>query len=273
MAIIGDSATSNFFISMAEVRIGPLTEALALTSEHSIGLLDSATVSFAAESVDLKAGLPKRIYDTQITDQSGTVSMDMREYSKRNMQILLGHSPTPYTSRVEASLLSDALMTGNTIILQSSEGAQFAEEDLVLICPKATVSQADLTYAEVTNVSQDTLTLGPRTTPLLFDYVAGDKVILQEPIPIGANTTTQYFTAQVLGVNRAGIPIGFILWKCALSSGLEVSMNADDFNTNTGELKILTPSAADISVGGDLYEVRDMVAKYPQGMTTFPGDI
>lgn len=274
MAQIGDASTSRFFISQAEVRIGPLTSAMALTQAHSVGLLNSATVTFNIESVDLEAGLPRKLFDTQVISQLGSVSMEMREYSRRNMQMLLGYSPDAYVSRVETTLAAPVTKaTGTSIVVQAGDGADFAEGDLVGIYPASAVNQANLTYAEVTGVATDTLSLGPYTLPLLFDYAANDKVFKATPVAIGANSTTQYFSVQVLGSDRRGLPVGFIFWKCAMSSGLEVGFNSDDFNSNSGELKILSPSAADLAVGGDLHTVAAQVAKYPLGMSLFGGDV
>lgn len=274
MSQIGDASTSRFFISQAEVRIGPLTSAMALTPVHSIGLLNSATVSFNIESVDLEAGLPRKLFDTQVISQLGTVAMEMREYSRRNMQMLLGYTPEAYVARVETTLAAPVnKVSGTTITVATGTGASFTAGDLVGIYPASAVNQAELTYAEVTLVAGDVLTLGPYTLPLLFNYLTGDKVFKATPVAIGANATTQYFSVQVLGADRRGLPVGFIFWKCAMSSGLEVGFNSDDFNTNSGELKILSPSAADLAVGGDLNTVAAQVAKYPLGMSLFGGDV
>lgn len=274
MALIGDSQTSKFFISMAEVRLGPMEKAMRLLPTHSIGLLNSATVSFAAESVDLEAGLPRKIYDTQIISQLGTVAMEMREYSRRNMQFLLSYAPEEYTDQVIDTLTGVVAADLPSTVLAVSDGNNFTIGDVVLIYPSDITMQGNVSYARVTDVTINDVTVVTNTLEmgLPFGYAAGDYVVKSQPIPIGANSTTQYFTAQVLGTDRQGVPIGFTLWKCALASGLEVGFNADDFNTNAGELKILTPSAADISSGGSLEGVADLVTAFPQGMATFGGD-
>lgn len=276
MALIGDSQTSKFFISMAEVRLGPMAKAMRLLPEHSIGLLNSATVSFAAESVDLEAGLPRKIYDTQIVSQLGTVAMEMREYSRRNMQFLLSYAPDAYTAQV-ATTVATAPVAANATSVEVTSSAGLSVGDIILLYPANAVNQGNVSYAKITNIASNVLTIVTNTetgeTGLPFGYGIGDNVVAAQPIPIGANATTQYFTCQVLGTDRQGMPIGFTLWKCALSSGLEVGFNADDFNTNPGELKILTPSAADIGSGGALEGVADLVTSYPQGMATFGGDI
>ena len=271
MSQIGDARTDRFFISPAEVRIGALSKAFRLLPDDSIGLLNSATVTFNIESVDLEAGLPRRLYDTQIVSQLGSVAMEMREYSRRNMQMLLGYAPDDYVAKTEATLSAPAVQdTDNSITLQAGEGSKFAQGNIIAICSADLTKQAQVTYAEVTSVTVDTLSL---SQTVMFNYATNDKVFNAEPIPIGANTTTQYFTAQVLGTARDNNPVGFIFWKCALSSGLEVGFQGDDFNTNSGELKILAPSAADLAVGGPLNHVAAQIANHPNGMALYGGDL
>lgn len=279
MAQIGDSQTSRFFISQAEVRLYPMNQAMKGLPTHSIGLLNSATVNFSTESVDLKAGLPRKIYDTQIVEQLGTISMDMREYSRRNMQFLLGYSPEDYVAQTSSTLAIDADSGTGSVTVAVGDGAKFTKRNgsvagsLVCIYPADPVRQGEMTYAEVTNIVGDVLTLGPVSNCLLFDYKAGDLIFDVEPLAIGANSSTSYFGAQVLGISRTGQPVGFTFWRVASSSGLGIGFQADDFNTNPGELKILSPSSADLAVGGDLYDVRTLVASYPQGMAQFGGDV
>jgi hypothetical protein len=200
--------------------------------------------------------------------------MEMREYSRRNMQMLLGYTPEAYVSRVETLLAAPIVAaSGTTATVSTGDGADFTVGDLVGVYPASAVNQANVTYAEIMSKAGDVLTLGPRALPFLFNYAVDDKLFRVSPLAIGANSTTQYFSSQVLGTDRRGLPVGFVFWKCAMSSGLEVGFNSDDFNSNTGELKILAPSASDVAVGGDLYDVASLVVKYPLGMALFGGDV
>ena len=91
MAIkLGSPRTTKFSIGTAELRIGPLLEAMKLKQENSIGLIDNATVEVSQESVDLTGGFPKVLVDTAVVSQESSITATLREYSRRNLQVMLG---------------------------------------------------------------------------------------------------------------------------------------------------------------------------------------
>lgn len=273
MAKIGDARTSRFMISTPEVRVGPLSLANKLTQTHSIGLLNSATVSFSVESVDLEGGLPRVLYDTAITSQPGTVAVEMREYSRRNLQMLLGYTPDVAAAADNvSSLASGALAAATEITVQSGDGDNFEIGEVIGIYQAGPTNIANICYCLIASKATDTLTLDANT-PLLFDYSADDPVFSAQPLAIGAISQTNYFSMQVLGTRRDGTPTGFMFWKCALSAGLEMAFSADDFGTNPGEFKILQPSAAEYGAGGPLEHVADLIADFPLGMYLGGGDV
>ena len=115
MPKFGDAQTSRFVITAAEFRIGPLTSANKLLPTNSVGLLTSATVTFNVESVDLEGGLPRVLFDTAVTSQVGTIAAEMREYSARNVSLLLGYTPQAYTSDRLTTLDADVAAGGTSI--------------------------------------------------------------------------------------------------------------------------------------------------------------
>lgn len=273
MAKLGDARTSRFLISAPEVRVGPLDQANKLKQEHSIGLLNSATVSFAVESVDLEGGLPRVLYDTAVTSQPGSVAVEMREYSRRNLQMLLGYTPSATASMdVKSNVAADATAGAVTIDVTASDGANFSAGQLVGIYQDGPTNTANISYCKIESIATDTLTFIAET-PLLFDYAIGDHLFNAQPLALGAIDQTNYFTLQVLGTRRDGTPSGFLFWKCALSAGLEMAYSADDFGTNPGEFKVLNPSAAEYGTGGPLEHVAELIADFPLGIYLGGGDV
>lgn len=275
MPKLGDAQTSRFVITPAEFRIGPMSEANQLLPSNSVGLLASATVTFNVESVDLEGGLPKVLYDTAVTSQPGTIAAEMREYSARNISLLLGYTPQTYKADRKANLASDAIAGATTIDVGVGEGAQYIPGDLIGIYPAEPQDVANISYCLVASVLVDAITLDA-DTPTLFAYdgtTSPAKVFAADPIPVGAVTSTNYFASQVLGTRRDGQPMGFIFWKCAISSGLEMAFSSDDFGTTPGEFKILQPSASDFGTGGPLEHVAALIANNPLGMYVGGGDL
>lgn len=272
MAKLGDARTSKFQISPAEVRISSLSNANKLTSTHSIGLLNSATVAFNVESVDLEGGLPRVLYDTAITAQPGTVSVEMREYSRRNIELLLGYTPSAVVTELATTLTADATL--GAVALTVADETGFAQGDLIGIYPSTPQDVADISYCLVTSTAANTLNLSS-DTPTLFAYDGTTNkanIFRVSPVAVGNVTSTNYFSMQVMGLNRVGQPIGFQFWKCALSSGLEMAYSSEDFGTTPGEFKILQPAAAEYGTGGDLEHVAALIANYPLGMYMGGGD-
>lgn len=275
MPKLGDAQTSRFVITPAEFRIGPMSEANKLLPSNSVGLLNSATVTFNVESVDLEGGLPRVLYDTAVTSQPGTIAAEMREYSARNISLLLGYTPQAYVADRKAVLAADATSGATSIDVATGEAAQYNPGDLIGIYPAEPQDVANISYCLVDSIAVDTITLDTNT-PTLFAYngtTSPANVFAAEPVPIGAVTATNYFSSQVLGNRRDGVPMGFMFWKCAISSGLEMAFSSEDFGTTPGEFKILQPSAADFGTGGPLEHVAALIANNPLGMYMGAGDL
>ena len=99
MAIkLGSPRTTKFSIGTAELRIGPLSSAMKLKQENSVGLIDNATVEVSQESVDLTGGFPKVLVDTAVVSQESSITATLREFSRRNIQVLLGEGVVPIAS-------------------------------------------------------------------------------------------------------------------------------------------------------------------------------
>lgn len=265
---LGTPQTNKFKIGTAEVRIGPLSSANKLKQSHSIGLLDNVTVEVTQNSVDLEGGFPKTIVDTALVSQSITVTANMREYSRRNLKVLLGgavetSAPTDTPSTVSTSVAVDA----TSVPLQTGEGANHTAGEMVVIYPAG--RPEDVTIALIASIAVDTLTLDAGTPTLhAYDGTAETiHVFNAQQLAIGDISQTNYFAMQVVEVERAtGNPTGFVFWKAALASGVTVGSNADDFAATDFVAKVLKPAASDYGVGGDLNHLANVIPSHPTGM-------
>ena len=89
MANIGAAKSRKFAIGTSELRIGPLNMAGRLTQDYTVGLIDTAVLSVEQTVVDLKGGFPQTIMDSAVTDQSAQITATCREFSRRNLGIML----------------------------------------------------------------------------------------------------------------------------------------------------------------------------------------
>lgn len=270
MANLGSAQTSKFSIGTAELRIGPLGSAGQLEQSHGVGIIDNATVSVSQNSVDLLGGFPQKIIDTAIISQESSLTATLREYSKRNIDVLLGNAISDYAAAVTTdSVTLDATSTaGTTLNLPLNEGANWVKGDIFVL--HSITDPADVNVCMVESVAVDVLTLNTGT-PTTFDAAIGDLLFRAEESAVGNISETNYFAVSLVQKQRVkqgntSKPAVWNFWKGAISAGMEYSTSADDFGSTELAIKLLEPSAADYATGAALEHLASVIPSYPTGM-------
>lgn len=262
---IGSPRTEKFSIGTAELRIGPLASAGRLGAANSMGLIDDATVTVAQESVDLEGGLPKKLVATAIVRQTSEISATLREYSRRNINVMLGNGvsasePAAVSTTVDNS---GSPVAAAAVSLPLASAAGLAAGDLLVAYNVGRPEDAQV--LEVDSISTNVVTLATHT-PILVALEDGAPVFLANQVAVGAVSKTNYFSCMVLGQDfSTGAPTIWNFWKAAISSGLEYQTNASDFASTGITIKSLEPSAADTGTGGPLEDFAAQVAAHPVG--------
>lgn len=265
MASLGAAKTGKFAIGTAELRVGPLTLAGKLNRKHGVGLIDSATLNVEQTSVDLKGGFPQVIMDTQVTDQSAQVTATLREFSRRNLGILLG----------QGLIYDDSNDNENDFITTIGTGGLAANTTsipLVAAPPAGSwlsiYSAADAAESVIVKLNDGSTTTLDTNFTSSVAFPAGSKVSRLAPISVGNVSQVQYFSVQMITIDRqSGRPKVANFWKAAIGSGMSLANNATDFASTEMVLKILQPSLADYEqVGSPLYHLRNVIGAYPMGM-------
>jgi hypothetical protein len=274
MATLGAPRTTKFQIGTAELRVGPLSLANKLTQAHSVGLIDSVTIEIAQDSVDLEGGFPRAPVDTAIVRRNGSITATMREYSRRNIRIMMGEGvDTVEPSDVASLVVSNVAADATSVSVSGGTGADFTAGDVVVIYPEG--DPASISVCRVESISTDTLTLDA-DTPTLHAYdgtSATIKIYVAQQVGIGAVQTTAYFAAQVVQVERkTGRPVGFNVWKSTIATGMSMGTNAEDFASTDLQIKMLDPAAAEYASGGVLEHIGVFVPSHPQGMMFYGAD-
>lgn len=274
MAKLGSPQTNKFAIGTAEVRVGPLTLANKLTQSHSVGLVDEATLEVSQESVDLEGGFPQVIVDTAIVRQSASLTATLREYSRRNMQVLTGGAAsTTLETDVRSLVVTNAASGATSFDVTASEGANFTAGDLVVIYPEG--DPAAVSICLVDGITTDTLTLNANT-PTLHDYDGTTltiNVFVAKPVSIGGVSSTNYMAVQFIQTDREhGQPVVGNFWKAAVGAGMTLGTNATDFSSTELNLKLLQPAAAEYGTGGDLEHLAAIIPSHPTGFLAAGGD-
>lgn len=275
MALGTPVSTNKFQIGNAEVRIGPQTKANKLTQANSVGLLESCTVRFDQQSVELKAGIPKTLIDSKIIETTITVEARAYEYSRRNIMVMTNGGVLDIANEPAEAMgdIKAAANTSATTFQTSIPHGSLAVGDLLVVYSpgspeKVSVVRVDNKAAGTTgNESGSTVTIVPAKTPLLFDITTSDKVYRANQLALGANNATNYFTLDVFGLeNASGKPIGFKFWKAAVSGGLEYSFSNDNYAVTPLTFKILLPAASEYAALAPLAHMSDIIPLHPLGM-------
>lgn len=265
MAKLGSPVTREFNIGTAEFRVGPLTAAGRLTQGNSVGLVDSGTLSVEQTSVDLEGGFPQQIVDTSVVKQAATATAVLREYSRRNLKLMLGEGVETTAPSTTASLVTtDIAALGATFDVSAGEGANFADGDVVVIYVDN--RPETVTIGRVDSIATDTVTLENGIPEAIAGTTETVNVYVVNPIAIGGITKTNYFSMSMLQADTGtGKPKGFEFWKTALGGSMTYTTNATDYASNDLELKILQPAADEYGIGGDLAHLSAEIQANPTG--------
>jgi len=270
---LGSPVTNKFAIGTAELRIGAVSDANKLTQAHSVGLIDQATLEVTQTAVDLLGGFPKVIADTAIVSQESSITATLREYSRRNFNLLVGEGAVAAIADVNSLVVSDEIVGATTVDVTGAEGALFSPGDLVQIYTSG--ANADVSLCRISSIAVDAITLDT-DTPLLFAVNGTTETVYIykiEEVAVGAIMQTKYFSCQMIQTERStGRPLTFNFWKGAIGAGMTYATNADDFASTELNIKLLQPSALEYAAGGDLEHLATIIASNPTGMIATGGD-
>lgn len=275
MANIGAAKSRKFAIGTSELRIGPLNKAGKLTQDYTVGLVDSVELAVEQTVVDLKGGFPQTIMDSAVTDQSAQITAACREFSRRNLGIMLNqglaYTSDNDTNDAKTTLSADAASGATSITLAATTGFTGG---LALTGPWGgwisiynPASLGTCIITRIQSIAGSVAALDP-AFPLPEAYPTGSVVAKLAPVIIGNVTSVPYFSAQLVNLDRAsGRPRIWNFWKVANGSGLNLTQGVTDFGTTNMVLKVLQPSIVDYSgPSGQLYHIKDLIEKFPMGM-------
>lgn len=284
MALLGSPKSGKTMIGTFELRIGSLSEALKMTSNHSVGIIDNVKIDMQMDSVDLLSGFPQQPVDTAITKFTTAVSAALRENSARNLKVLLG-SPSNNSSTVDAydaTNVSSAVVSvrdaGGTVTsqitknvvckLEVASASGFGSSDVITISNPKKPSQVHITT--VSGAPSGNIISLATTFP--FDIASTDitnLVVQKSKLVAGGDITgaPTYFTAQLLRTDRkTGTTVGFNFWKCAISSGISWNANVTEFATLDLNFKVLVPTSSDLTDSNRLSGVKTYIDANPAFM-------
>ena len=275
MSKLGSPKTTKFSIGTAEVRIGPLSLANKLTQAHSIGVLDNVTIEVTQETAKLMGGFPKVTIDQAVISQESSITATLREYSQRNVKVMMGEAASSTFVADIKSLVKTTELAGSVAFdVTATEGSLFSAGQMVVVYPEGQPEK--ISVVRIASILIDAITLDAGT-PLLFD-VDGTADIIHvfgaAEVAVGAIQETNYFAVQMLQLQRGNArPIGFNFWKCSIGSGMTLATSAEDFASTDMVIATLEPAEAEYGAGQNLAHLNNVIPANPVGMYFGGGDV
>lgn len=274
MSQLGIPVTEKFEIGTAEVRVGPLTDAMQLTPTQSIGLIDKVMIDASNVTAKLKGGFPQKTVAQAVVEETLVITATAREYSRRNMRLQLGYgleasAPTDLAATITASTAPSG--NGGTV---TTATAGFTAGMLVALYPDGEPENVVLALIASTSGSGPYVLTLDSEFPINAGVIgAGAHIYAARQVPLGGATTVKYFTMMILQQEfSTGRPKVFVVWKASLGGGMKLDTNATDFSSTDMQFEGIFPTGADVAIGGDLNNVADLVSANPYGMFVGGGD-
>lgn len=168
MASAGSAKTEKFNLGAATVMIGPKDQVLDLVPEkHSIGLVKNFSFSSNDQYLDLTQGIRNTVVYTVKTGSEVTASMEVYEYTSKNLAYALGlegyelaegidmtlsaainstTSTTAITAIAPAGATADDIVVGDYVTIQ---GNKSSNEDMVFVGKATAVTFNQATAPEI----------------------------------------------------------------------------------------------------------------------------
>lgn len=259
------SITNQFNIGVSTVMIGPMDEVLNLTpEEHSIGLIKNFTLTSDTNEVTLTQGLRNTQVDSQVTGVTTTMTMEVYEYTAKNLAYASQLHGEDFTLSGNYSL--NAAVTGGSsatsIVLAdvpASAQADLAAGDTIAIQSTSTKAYDKVYLAKVASVqytageggANGTLTVTLTSAiPSGWSFAAGDKVFYCNLIPVGSDENQPYYGVKIVGVLPNGNePVTIICPKAKITGGFNLAFTTDNYGNMPFEITPYDLTSSDALFG------------------------
>lgn len=241
------SITNQFNIGVSTVMIGPMKDVKNLTpEEHSIGLIKNFSLTSEVNEVTLTQGLRNTQVDSQVTGVTTRLSMEVYEYTAKNLAyaaqlsgenftlagnyalktaITGGDSATSVVLKNVPSASQSDLAAGDTIALQVTGEKDY---DKVYL---ATVASASWESDSQEDDSIGTLTITLTSAiPSGWNFAVDDRVFFVNMIPVGSDEPQPYYGVKIVGILPNGNePVTIICPKAKVSAGFNIGFTTDNY--------------------------------------------
>jgi len=246
----GESKTTEFLLSQATIMVGPQAKVFELTPAlHSVGLVKNVQVTADIGFVELTQGLANQAVSSVNNMLNTKISAEVYEYTARNLAYGAGidASGAGYDPLTVSATLASAIASGVITAIPLVSATGVSAGDYVVL---QDVNIPDRVFAgKIASISSNTLTLASgygMSSDNLGWTVANTNVLKVQNIRVGSLAKQNRFGIKIVGIlPESGQPATLIFPKAAITKGLSMSFQTDNFSNLPFEFTPYTLAAAE----------------------------
>lgn len=237
----GEARTSSFMLGTASVMIGPQDQLFDLTAaDHSIGLVKNFRITSEPQYTDLTQGRKNQIVYSVMTQNTIRASMEVFEYTGRNITYALGLEGSSVEAQTVTSTLASAMTAASSdISVATGEGSNFTVGDYVLV-QEGTHDQVFV--RKVASIAMDTLTLD-KSIPTALSV--GATVRKANVISIGSKLEQPFLAAKIVGSLADDTEVAILCPKIRITNGFSLGFTTENFDNMPYEFSFYDLVATD----------------------------
>lgn len=221
----GTALTDAFMLGAATVMIGPQADLFDLNpSQHSIGLVKNFSMTSEPQYTELTQGVKNTIVMSVMTQNPVRATMEVYEYTAKNLAYGLGLDGSTKNALSVASTLASAVTSGATdITVQTGDGANFSQGDYVVI----DVNNDDHALVrKVSSVNVNTLTLD---VAINENISAGAAVRKVNSVGVGSKEEQPFLSAKIVGKIANNDQVMIYIPKLRIQRGFNLAFSTQDY--------------------------------------------
>lgn len=247
----GEAITNLFLLNSATVTIGQQADVLGLnTAAHSIGLVKNFKITANPTYTTLTQGVKNTIVDSTCTNNEVKATMEVYEYSGKNLKYALGLDGTTVTSTgSDYSPQASIAPAATTAVIATDVSSDFTAGDFIEISEGDNAFIAKLTSA-VYSSPNTTLTFTGYPTPAGLTFSTSAKIRKISMFPVGSKTDQPYLSAKIVSGNlQNSAPIVLIIPKLRITKGFDIEFKSDGYSNMPFEFTPYDLTSSDYAWG------------------------
>lgn len=226
----GEAKSTAFMLGTATVMLGARADLFDLNpTDHSIGLVKNFRVMSEPAYTDLTQGVKNTIVYSVMTGNTVRASMEVFEYTGRNLTYALGLEGSDVVAQTVATTVTTASTAeAATLTVESATGITAGDQILI-----QHGTSDHVLVRRVVSVASDVLTVFPALEKVV---PIGAKVMKANALQVGSKEDQPFLAAKIVGMLADGTEVVLLCPKIRITNGFSVGFMTDNFDNLPYEL-------------------------------------